>query len=210
MADRKKENNSAETAGGRKSQPETLKKVFRYLGRYRIYVVFSILLAAVSVALTLYVPKLTGHAVDYIIAVSYTHLVQTEATDIIPAENLVLREHIIVADDFFICHAHLLIHIIRDHHINLGICFHKPLHSLKDLEQGVLIHPVITVHDFEVFPRSVLEAAVDGVPVSAVFFLDGFDNAGIFFLVTLRDFLGPILGTVVDYDDLYIIAARQD
>ena len=67
MADRKKENNSAETAGGRKSQPETLKKVFRYLGRYRIYVVFSILLAAVSVALTLYVPKLTGHAVDYII-----------------------------------------------------------------------------------------------------------------------------------------------
>lgn len=74
MADRKKENNSAETAGGRKSQPETLKKVFRYLGRYRIYVVFSILLAAVSVALTLYVPKLTGHAVDYIIGAGQVDL----------------------------------------------------------------------------------------------------------------------------------------
>ena len=48
-------------------QGKTLKKVFRYLGRYRIFAVFSILLAAVSVALTLYVPKLTGHAVDYII-----------------------------------------------------------------------------------------------------------------------------------------------
>lgn len=48
-------------------QGKTLKKVFRYLGRYRIFVVFSVLLATVSVALTLYVPKLTGHAVDYII-----------------------------------------------------------------------------------------------------------------------------------------------
>ena len=48
-------------------QGKTLKKVFRYLGRYRIFAVFSILLAAVSVALTLYVPKLTGQAVDHII-----------------------------------------------------------------------------------------------------------------------------------------------
>lgn len=48
-------------------QGETLKKVFRRLGKYRIFVVFSILLATVSVALTLYVPKLTGYAVDYIL-----------------------------------------------------------------------------------------------------------------------------------------------
>lgn len=48
-------------------QSETLKKVFRHLGRYRIFVVFSILLATVSVALTLYIPKLTGYAVDYIL-----------------------------------------------------------------------------------------------------------------------------------------------
>lgn len=48
-------------------QSETLKKVFRHLGRYRIFVVFSILLATVSVALTLYIPKLTGYAVDYVV-----------------------------------------------------------------------------------------------------------------------------------------------
>lgn len=48
-------------------QADTLKKVFLHLGRYRIFVLFSVILAAVSVALTLYVPKLTGHAVDYII-----------------------------------------------------------------------------------------------------------------------------------------------
>lgn len=48
-------------------QRKTLKKVFRYLGRYRIFVVVSTMLAAISVALTLYVPKLTGYAVDYIV-----------------------------------------------------------------------------------------------------------------------------------------------
>ncbi|HIZ73858.1 MAG TPA: ABC transporter ATP-binding protein/permease [Candidatus Mediterraneibacter stercoravium] len=49
-------------------QAETLREVVRRLGRYRIFLVFSVLLAAVSVALTLYIPKLTGNAVDYIIS----------------------------------------------------------------------------------------------------------------------------------------------
>ena len=51
----------------KRSQSDTLRKVFRCLGKYRIFVVFSILLAAVSVALTLYIPKLTGYAVDHIV-----------------------------------------------------------------------------------------------------------------------------------------------
>ena len=49
-------------------QSETLKKVFRRLGRYRIFLAFTILLSVVTVALTLYVPKLTGKAVDCIVA----------------------------------------------------------------------------------------------------------------------------------------------
>lgn len=49
-------------------QSETLKKVFCRLGRYRFVLAFSILLATVTVALTLYIPKLTGKAVDYIVA----------------------------------------------------------------------------------------------------------------------------------------------
>ena len=50
-----------------KRQGQILRKVFLRLGRYRIFVVFSVLLAAVSVALTLYIPKLTGYAVDEIV-----------------------------------------------------------------------------------------------------------------------------------------------
>lgn len=52
----------------KKGQAETLREVVRRLGRYRIFLVFSVLLASVSVVLTLYIPKLTGNAVDYIVA----------------------------------------------------------------------------------------------------------------------------------------------
>ncbi len=54
--------------GGKTSQADTLKEVMHHLGKYRIFLVFSVLLAAVSVALTLYIPKLTGNAVDYIVS----------------------------------------------------------------------------------------------------------------------------------------------
>lgn len=58
----------------KRTQASTLKKVFHHLGRYRIFVVFSILLATVSVALTLYVPKLTGYAVDYIVGAGQVNI----------------------------------------------------------------------------------------------------------------------------------------
>ena len=46
----------------------TLKKVFRYIKRYRILLLLSIILAAVTVALTLYIPILVGRAIDFIVA----------------------------------------------------------------------------------------------------------------------------------------------
>ena len=63
MADKRK----ASSEKKQKSQAATLKEVICRLGRYRIFLVFSILLATVSVALTVQSPKLTGHAVDYVI-----------------------------------------------------------------------------------------------------------------------------------------------
>lgn len=44
-----------------------LKQVSSYVGRYKIYLVFSMLLAVVSVAGTLYVPVLIGRVIDFII-----------------------------------------------------------------------------------------------------------------------------------------------
>lgn len=48
-------------------QTDVLKKVLRYMRRYWFYLVISILLAAITVASTLYIPLLTGDAVDCIV-----------------------------------------------------------------------------------------------------------------------------------------------
>lgn len=44
-----------------------LNKVLNYIGKYKIFLFFSIILAAISVILTLYIPILTGQAVDCIV-----------------------------------------------------------------------------------------------------------------------------------------------
>lgn len=46
---------------------QILNRVFSYVGRYKIHLAFSLLLAAVSVAGTLYVPVLLGNVIDFII-----------------------------------------------------------------------------------------------------------------------------------------------
>jgi len=50
-----------------KAKKGTLKKVLHYVGRYKPHLAFSIILAAVSVAATLYIPVLAGRAIDNII-----------------------------------------------------------------------------------------------------------------------------------------------
>ena len=45
---------------------DTRKKLFQYIGRYRLFLLFSLLLSLASVALTLYLPVLIGNAIDCI------------------------------------------------------------------------------------------------------------------------------------------------
>ena len=52
---------------GKGRQKEILWKVLRYIRKYWFFLALSIILAAVSVAITLYSPILTGDAVDLII-----------------------------------------------------------------------------------------------------------------------------------------------
>ena len=47
---------------------DTMKQMLQYVKKHSLFVIFSILFAAVSVALTLYVPILIGDAVDLIVA----------------------------------------------------------------------------------------------------------------------------------------------
>ena len=52
----------------RQGQMETLKKVFHYMKHYIPILILSIILATITVALTLYFPILTGKAIDFILA----------------------------------------------------------------------------------------------------------------------------------------------
>lgn len=49
------------------TQKETIKKVLHYIRRYRFFLIVSLVLALITVVLTLYVPILTGQAVDLIV-----------------------------------------------------------------------------------------------------------------------------------------------
>ena len=58
---------------------QTIRRILKYIARYRGRVILSILLAAVSVAATLYIPILIGQGVDQIIgaeAVEFKELLQ--------------------------------------------------------------------------------------------------------------------------------------
>lgn len=49
------------------TQKEAIKKVLHYIRRYRFFLIVSLVLALITVVLTLYVPILTGQAVDLIV-----------------------------------------------------------------------------------------------------------------------------------------------
>lgn len=54
-------------ADNRGSQKETIIKVIHYIRKYWIYLVLSIMMAAVTVMLTLYLPILTGRVIDLVL-----------------------------------------------------------------------------------------------------------------------------------------------
>ena len=64
-----------------------MKKILKFIGKYKIFLVLSVLLATVSVILQLYVPILFGDAIDQIVA---EHQVQFDAMWILLREILVL------------------------------------------------------------------------------------------------------------------------
>ena len=53
-----------------KARPGTMKKVLGYIGRYKFLLPLSIMLAVISVSLTLYVPTLIGKAIDLIASIN--------------------------------------------------------------------------------------------------------------------------------------------
>lgn len=60
-----------------------MKKLFKYIGKYWILLILSIILAGISVVLQLYVPVLFGNAIDEIVAahnVDYVALSEADSS----------------------------------------------------------------------------------------------------------------------------------
>ena len=74
-----------------KARPGTMKKVLKYIGKYRLLLPISILLALISVVLTLYVPTLIGEAIDII-----AHVNEPEANSIDHIVALLIEAGILI------------------------------------------------------------------------------------------------------------------
>ena len=89
-----------------------MKKILKFIGKYKIFLVFSILLATVSVILQLYVPILFGDAIDQIIA---AHQVHFEAMWVLLREILVLVVISALATWIMnMINNHMTYHIVQD------------------------------------------------------------------------------------------------
>lgn len=95
-----------------KESKKTLLKVLHYIGKYSIYLVFSLIFAAVTVALTLYLPILTGDALDLIIEKS---LVDFDGIfDILKKMAVVILLTAAAQWLMNICNNRITYHVVRD------------------------------------------------------------------------------------------------
>ena len=93
-------------------QTEVLKKVLRYMRRYWFYLAISILLAAITVASTLYIPLLTGDAVDCI--VSKGHVDWAGVFAVLKQMAMVIGVTALAQWGMNICNNKLTYQIVRD------------------------------------------------------------------------------------------------
>ena len=89
-----------------------MKKILKFIGKYKIFLVLSVLLATVSVILQLYVPILFGDAIDQIVA---EHQVHFDAMWVLLREILVLVAISALATWIMnMINNHMTYHIVQD------------------------------------------------------------------------------------------------
>ena len=95
-----------------KKQMMTMRKVLRYMKKYIPLLVVSILLATVTVAMTLYFPILVGNALDYIVEKGYVDF--GGITEIIKTAVVVIIINAIAQWVMNICNNRMTYHIVMD------------------------------------------------------------------------------------------------
>ena len=146
MADK----NSSEKKVG---QIATLKKVMNYIRRYWLLVFFSLFLAAVTVVLTLYVPILTGDAVDLILEKGKVDFVGI--IDILKKIAVAMAVTAIAQWLMNTCNNHITYHVVKDIR---ETAFHRleelPLKYLDSKAYGDIVSRVVA--DVDTFADGLL------------------------------------------------------
>ena len=94
------------------SQKETLKKILKYIKKYRLMVLGSIVLAVVTVALTLYIPILTGNAIDCLVGPG-----QVDMSEIFAVMKKIAIVMVATAIGRWVmsnCNNYITYHVVRD------------------------------------------------------------------------------------------------
>lgn len=135
------------------SRKETTRKVLIYIRKYWFMVIMSLILAAVTVVLTLYIPILTGDAVDLIVGKG-----QVDMAGIFSVMKKIAAAMLVTAAAQWvmnICNNYITFHVVRDIRED---AFHKleilPLKYLDSHSYGDIVSRVIA--DVDTFADGLL------------------------------------------------------
>ena len=135
------------------TQRETLGKILKYIKKYRFMVVCSLLLAALTVILGLYIPILTGNAVDLILGKGQVDM----AGIFVILKKIALVTALTAVAQWVMntCNNHIVYHVIRDIREDV---FHRlqilPLSFLDTKSYGNIVSRVIA--DVDTFADGLL------------------------------------------------------
>ena len=135
------------------SQMETLRKVLRYMKKYIPLLVVSIVLATITVAMTLYFPILTGNALDLILkagAVDFEGIIE-----IVKRALIVIAISAISQWGMNVCNNKMTYHIVMDIRKDAFLKIEKlPLKTIDGKPHGDIVSRVIA--DVDTFAEGLL------------------------------------------------------
>ncbi|MCI9190112.1 MAG: ABC transporter ATP-binding protein [Lachnospiraceae bacterium] len=100
------------SSGNRSGQMATLRKVLNYIRRYWLMVGLSLILAAVTVVLTLYVPILTGDAVDLLLGEGAVYF--SGVFDLMKKIGIAMAVTALAQWVMNTCNNHITYHVVKD------------------------------------------------------------------------------------------------
>ena len=128
---------------------------------------------------------------------------------LIPSENLVCRKTVSVLHDLFAGSSLLLINEITDEKIHGLSPTCQFIKCFQDLIVGVLIYPVITVHNLEIKSCCVFDSCVDCLSMASIFLMYGFYDSWIFLGIIICDLGSTVTGAIIYNDNLHFLSSDQ-